>query len=943
MQLVRRVVMSAPLVVLAACTMAGEDVASKRAGRTETAGAAQTTSGQADPTAADNELSADGARRGPDGGALGLPVPVERPDDQLYILQLRLKNWVLSDGLFGYLNEGGLLLPLGETARALEFPISVDPVTGRASGWFLSENRLFSLDIARREVVVEGQRGSFDPRFVELHADDIYVDTRVLSRWFPTSIDFDLSNSLVTMRSREPLEIERRLEREQIRGALSRQRDLDKPAFEEQDLPYQMVSWPFVDTSIETGYRRDVDGEEYFLTRYNTLITADLLKTSASMFLAGDQDDGLTQARLTLGRKDPNGELLGPVRATEYAAGDITSPQMTMISETHFGRGAEVSSYPLGQEAEFDRITLIGDLPLGWDVELFRNEVLIDFQTARQDGRYEFIDVPLLFGVNLLRLEFFGPQGQRRQEIRRILVGDGQVSEGEFNFRLAANQHDTSLLPVENELGGTADPATEGEARFFAQAEYGLTRNLALTGGVSSIPLTAGQRTYGTAGARLGLGSTFTELDLVADDQGGLAGRVAVQASLPGNLGLLVEHGQFSDFVSEDVEDDFGLLQYRSKMRLDGVVAAGSLPRVPFTLSASHESYDTGHEETEIGNRLSAAISRLAVSNNFLWRRIDDTAGDTVTADGTFLVAGRLGRASLRGETSYNIEPDAQVTGSGITGDWFFDTDLSARLSVQGQFTSPRRTIYGAGISKRFRVASVGINAEYASDDSASAFLTVSFGLGREPRSGSWQGSSQPMASKGAVSARAFVDNNLDGVFDDGDTPLEGVRFDTSRGLPRETTDSEGVVLLTGLPTYESIDVYLPARSLEDPYWVARPEGYSYTLRPGATAVADFPVVATGEIDGIVYLEQDGVRRDVAQVKVQLIDDSGRVVNTVETAFDGFYLFGSVLPGRYRVRIDSAQLARLNLAASPPRDAVIGADGTVVSGMAFTLYRLSGQ
>ncbi len=939
----RWLALSALFAALAACSTAGGNPAGGGSVAGEGVQATQDASGPPASGPADSQTATDAVRQGRPDLAGGLPVPVQRSDDQLYILELRLKNWVLSEGLFGYAEEGGLLLPLGETARALEFPISVDPLTGRANGWFLSENRLFSLDIARREVVVEGRPGTVDPRFVELHADDIYVDTRILSRWFPVNIDFDLSNSLVMIRSREPLEVERRLEREQIRGTLSRRRDLGQPAFEEQDVPYQFVSSPFVDTSTETGYRRDVNGDDHFVARYSSLITADLLYTSASMFLSGNQDDPLTEARLTLGRKDPDGELLGPIGATEYAAGDITSPETTLISDPHFGRGAQISSFPLGQEGEFDRTTLIGDLPLGWSVELYRNEVLLDFRTARPDGRYEFVDVPLLFGVNLLRLRFFGPQGQRREETRRILVGEDQISKGEFKFALSANQHETDLLPVEDDQAGVPDPATQGEGRFFARAEYGVTKKMSLTGGVSSIPLISGRRTYGSVGARLGLANTFTELDLVADDQGGLAGQIALQASLPGDLGLFIEHGQFSDFVSEDVEDEFGLLQYRSKIRLDGVVGAGSLFRVPFTLSAQQERYESGREETEIANLLSAAISRVAVSNNFAWRRIHETTGDTITADGTFLASGRIARASLRGEATYDIQPTAQITSAGITGEWFFDTDLSARLRVRGEFGASSRTVYGAGISKTFRLASVGVETEYGTDGSALALLTVSFGLGREPRSGSWHGSSDPMAAKGTVSARAFVDNDLDGVYSDGDTPLEGVRFDTSRGLPRATTDSEGVVLLSGLPPYEPMDIYLPARSLEDPYWVARPEGRSFTLRPGATAVADFPVVTTGEIDGTVYLERNGVRRDVARVKVQLVDESGQVVKSVETAYDGFYLFDSVLPGRYRVRIDSAQLARLNLTASPARDAVIGADGTVISGMAFTLRSSLGQ
>lgn len=865
--------------------------------------------------------------------------PVTRPDEELYILELRLKSFVLSEGLFGYVDGSALLLPLSELALALEFPITVTPDTGRADGWFLREDRIFSLDMARREIVIDGRRGRFDPRFVELHADDIYVDTRILSRWFPVDIDFDLSNSLVKIRSREALPIESRLARKQVRAAIAGRRSVEEPQYERVDVPYRMFGWPFIDLNTEAGYRKQADGSEAFVSQYNGLITADLLKMSASMFVAGDEQDGLSQARLKLGRRDPDGEMLGPLKVTEFAVGDLSSPQITLIARNHFGRGAEISSFPLGRDGEFNRTTLIGDLPLGWDVELYRNEVLIDFQSARNDGRYEFVDVPLLFGVNLLRLEFFGPQGQTRRDTRRILVGEGQVPDGEFNFRLAANQHDTDLFPVNDDDTVTTDSALEGEGRFFAQAEYGLTPNLSLTGGVSSIPLVAGRRTYGIAGVKLSLGPTFSELDIVRDSQGGTAARLGAQITLPANLALLMEHSQFDDFISEDAEDSNGLLDSRSRLRLDGVIAAGALPRAPFSITASHESRDTGSEETTVGNRLSMAIRRLSVSNSLLWRDTEDTAGnDTETASGTLLVGGRLRRTSLRGDMQYEIAPESRVTSGGLTGDWLFATDFSGRLSVQRTFLSPSRTVYGAGVSRKFSGALVGFSAEYGSDDSASALVTVSFGLGRDPRTGSWNASAQPVADKGSVSARAFLDTNLNGAFDDGDEPLEGIRFATNRSLPRQTTDADGVAFITGLPGDEIVDVTLPPRSLEDPYWIARPEGVSIASRPGSVVIADFPVVTTGEVDGTIYLQSSGARREVADVVVQLVDDRGQVVQEAKSAYDGFYLFGSVLPGRYSVRIDPAQLARLDLTSTAPRAAVIGGDGTVVSGAEFTVY-----
>ena len=101
------------------------------------------------------------------------------------MLQVRLGRFILADAVLGYHSRAGLLLPLGGLMAALNFPIDVDVGEGQAEGWFLRENRRFFLDLARGEVVVEGRRSKFPAHQVELHQDDIYVNTEALSKWFP--------------------------------------------------------------------------------------------------------------------------------------------------------------------------------------------------------------------------------------------------------------------------------------------------------------------------------------------------------------------------------------------------------------------------------------------------------------------------------------------------------------------------------------------------------------------------------------------------------------------------------------------------------------------------------------------------------------------------------------------------------------------------------------
>ncbi len=71
----------------------------------------------------------------------------------------------------------------------------------------------------------------------------------------------------------------------------------------------------------------------------------------------------------------------------------------------------------------------------------------------------------------------------------------------------------------------------------------------------------------------------------------------------------------------------------------------------------------------------------------------------------------------------------------------------------------------------------------------------------------------------------------------------------------------------------------------------------------------------------------------MSKVELQLLDGAaGEVVQEVSSAFDGFYLFERVLPGRYTLRVNPDQLARLHLASPGEREITLGS-GEVVSGV----------
>ena len=857
--------------------------------------------------------------------------PVERPLEDELVLQVRLGRFILSDGLLGYLHRGGVLLPLDELARALDFAIVVDPAAARAAGWFLAEDRRFVLDLTSGEVSVEGRAAPYDSSLVELHLDDIYVDTTLLAAWFPIDLEFDLSALAIRVTSREPLPIEQRLEREAKTARLGRGA-VERPQFPRFEVPYRLIDFPFVDTT----HAFDFDRSGGARASSTSLVTGDLLYMDTSLFLASDNDQLLSRARLTMGRKDPDSALLGRLRLSEFQLGDVFTPQLPLIARQREGRGVTISSFPLFRPTEFDRTTLRGELPLGWEVELYRNEILLDFQRSPTDGRYEFVDVPLLFGLNVLRLVFYGPQGQRRDETRRVFVGPGLVRRGEQFYRIAVNQQDEDTIP----LGDQAFPdERRGKVRLFAEYERGITSNFAVAGSFASLPLEEGRHSYSSLGLRGALFGAFLRFDATMDTAGGAAAQGSVQTRLFG-LNLFAEHGQFFDFESERVEAASDRRESRTNLRVDGTIPEWVLPRIPFSLNGTLDRRHSGRSDFNLTNRLSMFVGGVSGSNTVNYFR--SGGGGTVTtstASGSLLVNARIERLLLRGTLSYALDPVFEFNNLSLTADYTFDRDLNTRFAINQQLTGDRSTSASAAIFRVFKNVAFGANAS-ASDDGEFAFgLTLTFSAGREPRGGTIIRHPRGLARSGAASARVFLDRNLNGSFDAGDAPLQGVRFNRRRD---QETDENGVAFVTGLSSYRPTPFSIDLGSLEDPYWVPTRKGVELVPRPGKTALVDFPVVPSGEVDGTVFLRRgDGVR-EVSNVALQLVDAKGETVAEVRSAFDGFFLFEFVRPGRYLVRISPEQVARLRLVAPPGQEVVIGVEddeGDIVGGLEFVLER----
>lgn len=871
-------------------------------------------------------LAGPAARAGPAsvGAGPAALLVTQRPEAELLLLAVKLDAVLLTEALPAYPGRGDVLVPLGALCEILSVGIDVDAARGTASGFFVREDRRFDLDVVSRQVTVDGVRKRFDATAVELHGDDVFVGAALLSEWLPLGLDVDLYASLLTVRPGEKLPVQLRLERERKLRNAGPPRGTTE-ALPRLDLPYRLFEAPFVDQSLGFSRQASSGGGSGESLTYTTNAAGDLLGAEATAFLSGS-GAGLGDVRLGLGRKDPYGKLLGFLRATEAAVGDVYLPALDLVTASQSGTGFVLGNYPLGAPTQFDRQTFRDALPVGWDVELYQNNVLVALAPSRPDGLYEFADVPLYAGMNVFRLEFYGPQGQRRTETRTLNVGQSLTPKGKLFYRLAGA--DPTLR-----LAGAAPPGA-GE-RATLEASFGVAKNLSASAALSEVSFAGLRHAYARLGLRGYAGRLFANVDAAVDKAGGWAWQGTAQTRLAG-VGFFVQQAWLADFVSEAFRDASGRLRSRTLLRLDSAIPATFLPRIPVYVDLRQDRYEDGRRESFLTARLSAFSRGLSVTNYLRWSFSSGRDTSTSTANGLFFASKLIGTFSARGEVEYDLSPQTRISSAKLVAEAGTRTGYVYSAQV-GRLFAGSQTQLAAGVSRLEGLFSWAVSLRFSSPGGFGASALVSVGIGREPRTGRWMPQARPMASSGAISARTFLDANGNGVADPGEDPLAGagLRLNGAGSLAR--SDASGILFLPNVGAYQPTDVEIATDTLEDPLAKPGREGVHIVPRPGKVAVIDFPVVVSGEITGTVYLLRGTTRREASAVELELVDEGGKVRQTVRSAFDGFYDLTEVRPGRYTLRVSGRHVEKLALLSAPSRQVEILPGGTVLDGVDLVL------
>ncbi len=807
-------------------------------------------------------------------------------EDEFLLCTFYIDRELLSEDLVTYSTDRGLFLPLGGICRLIECGLDVDPGLGTASGGLWDEAHTFSLDMASRSVRVAGKSAVYDEARIEAHPDDIYVEASLLSRWLGIPLQADRYDATVVLRPQTKLPIQLRLERER-RGGGSYDAKTQQ-YFPRAMNPYRFLDGLSVDFSVASSASFSEGAVSAAKPTYSALLTGDLLWMSGSLAVTGklDGSDFLpTSLYGVLRRMDPDGSLFGPLHATEFSLGKISAVLPSLTGASASGYGIVIGNYSLTSPSYFDLQTLMGPLLPGWDVELYQNDSYLDYRKADASGIYTFADIPLVFGTNVLRLEFHGPLGQKKSEEHVYSVGSNMTPPGTFSYRASATLEDKG-------------------PQFALQSTYGLSKYLTATASALSGAFSDGRGFHTQAG----LAGYFSHLQFDAS-----AAYDARHSGLAGDLGLRLQifgigvswRGTYYDQSWERANASCTDPPYlaRGSFRVDNI--HWTIGKVHSTLSPSSTCtiYLDGDKYDVFKLQLYNSYKRLYLRHTLLLNHYEySSAASELEAEGSSTVGWCIGKARLACSFDYRLLPGAGVDSLSAE----VSSDLTSGIQLSGSVNfHPSLNLFSGAASASWNlgICRFGLTGALSSSGSVLVSATLSTSIAIDPHRSMVSCDSTKSAGQGSVSARVYLDTNYNKKWDEGERALEGVGFVVNESRNEAMTDAKGCVFLRGLPSNVPVNLSIAEESLEDFNFIPADKGVSCVLHPGTAARLDFPIWLTGEISGTVWAVEGGVRRELAGARVELLDSSGTVMGSVRSAYDGYYVFSALKVGPYMVRI----------------------------------------
>lgn len=791
-----------------------------------------------------------------------------------------------------------LFLPVTDLFDFLKIRNIPDEGLDSISGFFINQEATYVINREENSI-------RFKDNIYNLGKDDLirtesnlYLKSSFFGKVFGLECTFSFRSMTVTLNSKLELPIIREMRQEEIRKNMVRLKG-EIIADTTIGRSYPMFRPGMADWSVNTT--EQING--IFEKRLNLALGAMLAGGELNTSITYNSTDPFTEKQQYYLWRYVNDNIsaLRQVRTGKIATQSISSIYNPVI-------GIQITNTPTTYRRSFGSYTLSDRTEPGWVVELYVNNILVDYMKADASGFFTF-EVPLVYGNSLIKLKFYGQWGEEKIREQNINIP--------FTF-----------LPVKTlEYTASAGVVEDSLKSRFSRliVNYGATRRLTIGGGVEYLSSVISGPVMPFLEASV---SITNNILLSGEYTYGVKTKGTFSYRLPSNMQLdlnytLYEKNQkaISFNYREERKATFSTPLHIGKL--------SSFQRLSFyqiVLPAS--KYTTG--EWLFSGSVPGINTNLTTYALFLDR-------NKPLVYSNFSVAIRLPYAIiLIPQFQYDFTRNKPLSGKIRLEKHLLDRAF-LNLSFERNFSY---NLNMAEVGLRYDFSFVQTGYSIRQSNNKTALLQYARGsLIYDKKKGYLGTDNRTNVGRGGVSVTAFLDLNSNGQKDKGEPAVHGLSLRANSGRI-ENSESDTTIRILGLEPYTNCFIELNSDSFENVSWRLPFKTLNVNVDPNILKNIEIPVEIVGEANGRIALDKDGELKGVERIIIGIYDKNLRIVGKTLTENNGKFSYFGLAPGKYSVRIDSVQIRKLGMISEPDSQQFNinpGNDGDIVNELDFIL------
>ncbi len=772
------------------------------------------------------------------------------------------------------------------------------------TGYFIQPEATYTIDKQNNRIIYSGKTWELEEGDLVRSETNLYLKSIYYGKIFGFNCNFSFRDLTVTIDTKLELPGIREMRQEEMRKNITR-------------LKGEMQ----VDTTIGRsypGFRFGMADWSVYASERNSGVSNGRFNLALGAVIAG----GEAMASLNYYSGSPFSEkqqdylwryvnndhtFLRQIMAGKIATHSIASIYNPVI-------GIQLTSAPTTFRRSFGSYTLSEKTEPGWIVELYVNNVLVDYVKADASGFFTF-EVPVVYGNTQVKLRYYGPWGEERTREQNISIPYNFLPHKEFEYTVSA---------------GVVEDARW--SRFSrASVSYGATRFLTIGGGAEYLSSVSSGPLMPFADASLRI---TNNLILSGEYTYGVRAKGTLTYRLPSNIQLDLNYTYYD---RNQTAISFNYLEERK--------VSVSLPIMIKKFSAySRLSY---YQIIFPGSKYSTA--EWLLSGSFLGVNTNLTTYGTFSEHFSPNVYSNLS-LGVRLPAGFVLLPQVQYT---YTGHEFLSgrVSLEKRLFEKGymnisyeQYFSSKIKIAEVGLRYDFSFAQAGISVRQINKQTA--YVQYARGsLINDGQTDYHKADNRTNVGRGGISIVAFLDLNANGIRDAGEPKASGLNV-RSNGGRIERSEKDTIIHILGLEPYVKYFLELDEGSFDNISWRIDKKSVAVITDANMLKLIEIPIQVKGEATGTVMLEEGGARSGLGRIIVSFYNSVNVLTARALTEEDGYFSYFGLAPGSYQVRIDTSQLRKLNMISIPDSLAfniMANTEGDYVEDLNFTVRKIAVQ